>query len=625
MIILMKCALYLSALTICGVYAQEAVGKIEQEQSHPSDLNDTPEEFHEELYVQPMGSGFVNTYFQFTTKWFYKKEENLHNIRLVPRSIAEILLQYDIKELHISLTQGLWRYESWGYPIKNAPPGAEVWAWFAAENLDSDQVDDQWTRVASTLSGILCASLNFIDHTNTLIPKYGFRPQFISAAGQNFTKHLRYSSLPREIVCTENLTPWKKLLPCNSKNGFASLLNSVNVYNTNYHSLAVRVRTFCLHKNECFLEFTESANLVYDSKMLTTSNTNDFSLRRLFGQGLNGHCPLAKSSKVYVNLNSPTNYELNPSPQYNVSSTRGSFTSHYGVYDIQQLKGQRLFNIAWFQRKASNSPLTPPPLCVHRYIVGQGQERGKLVTQLANTHYSTLRVILQENIPWFMPIYMHTLKIRNQRTAELIKPKTVNYYPGVQRKRPYHLELLFYLPSQTSVEISFDFDYIFLKWLEYPPDANHGHYVGSAVITTQLPLARNYTAIPAWGTVFADSFNASESYYLLQLRTESLLLSLPTPDFSMPYNVICLACTVVALAFGPIHSIATKRIIIEENAAASATFYAKILQKLKRKPKTSIKQVISKRKEDKQPLTDIETAILQNPDNVNSKSKEKSM
>jgi phosphatidylinositol glycan class T len=42
------------------------------------------------------------------------------------------------------------------------------------------------------------------------------------------------------------------------------------------------------------------------------------------------------------------------------------------------------------------------------------------------------------------------------------------------------------------------------------------------------------------------------------LFTEILLLSLPTPDFSMPYNVICLACTVAALAFGPLHNITTR-------------------------------------------------------------------
>lgn len=32
-------------------------------------------------------------------------------------------------------------------------------------------------------------------------------------------RFLRYAVLPREIVCTENLTPWKKLLPCESQVG----------------------------------------------------------------------------------------------------------------------------------------------------------------------------------------------------------------------------------------------------------------------------------------------------------------------------------------------------------------------------------------------------------------------
>uniref|UniRef100_A0A1B0CXB3 Gpi transamidase complex n=1 Tax=Lutzomyia longipalpis TaxID=7200 RepID=A0A1B0CXB3_LUTLO len=97
---------------------------------------------------------------------------------------------------------------------------------------------------------------------------------------------------------------------------------------------------------------------------------------------------------------------------------------------------------------------------------------------------------------------------------------------------------------------------------EYPPDANHGHYLGSAIVAAQLPVARNYTGVPVDGSLFVDSFNASRPGYYVQIRTESLLLTLPVPDFSMPYNVICLACTVVALAFGPIHNMSTKRIVI---------------------------------------------------------------
>ena len=48
------------------------------------------------------------------------------------------------------------------------------------------------------------------------------------------------------------------------------------------------------------------------------------------------------------------------------------------------------------------------------------------------------------------------------------------------------------------------------------------------------------------------------------LRTTSLLLSLPTPDFSMPYNVIILSSTVIALAFGSIFNILVRRFVALE-------------------------------------------------------------
>lgn len=48
---------------------------------------------------------------------------------------------------------------------------------------------------------------------------------------------------------------------------------------------------------------------------------------------------------------------------------------------------------------------------------------------------------------------------------------------------------------------------------------------------------------------------------LLRLHTELLLISLPTPDFSMPYNVICFVCTVIAIGFGSIFNLTTRRLV----------------------------------------------------------------
>lgn len=78
------------------------------------------------------------------------------------------------------------------------------------------------------------------------------------------------------------------------------------------------------------------------------------------------------------------------------------------------------------------------------------------------------------------------------------------YTPGRERQRPYYLEVMVELPARSVTEVSVQFDYVFLKWQEYPPDANHGFYISSAVITALLPVARNYTGLPQDGTLLSS-------------------------------------------------------------------------------------------------------------------------
>ena len=80
-------------------------------------------------------------------------------------------------------------------------------------------VDATWMELINVLSGLFCASLNFMDGAATVSPKFSFRPQGVTSGHylHRFGHLLRYSALPRETVCTENLTPWKKLLPCTAK------------------------------------------------------------------------------------------------------------------------------------------------------------------------------------------------------------------------------------------------------------------------------------------------------------------------------------------------------------------------------------------------------------------------
>ncbi|VDM76724.1 unnamed protein product [Strongylus vulgaris] len=96
---------------------------------------------------------------------------------------------------------------------------------------------------------------------------------------------------------------------------------------------------------------------------------------------------------------------------------------------------------------------------------------------------------------------------------------------------------------------------------EYPPDANHGMYVPGAILT--LSGARK---------------DGNESLVSVAMHGNVLLIALPVPDFSMPFNVICLVMTTVSLCFGPIHSFSTKILIPVNSVLPGSSLARKVFR-----------------------------------------------
>lgn len=47
-----------------------------------------------------------------------------------PLALGQILREYAITEMHLTLNAGKWRYDRWGYPDEpGVGTGAELWAW----------------------------------------------------------------------------------------------------------------------------------------------------------------------------------------------------------------------------------------------------------------------------------------------------------------------------------------------------------------------------------------------------------------------------------------------------------------------------------------------------------------
>lgn len=103
-------------------------------------------------------------------------------------------------------------------------------------------IDERWIGLRNALAGLFCASLGSLDDRRTSSPASAF-PLSVPSYQDSIPYALRYATLPSEHVCTENLTPFLKLLPCKSRAGLAKLLNPQRLFDADWHGLGVHVRS----------------------------------------------------------------------------------------------------------------------------------------------------------------------------------------------------------------------------------------------------------------------------------------------------------------------------------------------------------------------------------------------
>lgn len=99
---------------------------------------------------------------------------------------------------------------SWSWIVHMVFEFGKVWYTFKWIKLILHSITKNWKGLVHALSGLFCASLNFFDTTT-----YSYATGIVS--NSDLDDRFRYGTMSRETVCTENLTPWKKLLPSRAK------------------------------------------------------------------------------------------------------------------------------------------------------------------------------------------------------------------------------------------------------------------------------------------------------------------------------------------------------------------------------------------------------------------------
>lgn len=480
---------------------------------------------NEALTVKVTNQAQLYSVFNFSLISSYNGVAEGYHYHLFPRNIGNLVKKYNVAEFHLSMTQGLWRYESWGYPDFPAPPGAQLWVWFHHNVKD---VDAAWKGFANALSGLLCASLNFIGKTETVSPHLSFKPEgYLSGNDRRF---IRYAVLPRENLCTENLTPWLKLLPCGSSAGIARLIEPATLHHSRYLSLGLDFKYTC-EQLPCVtkgMELYQSVSTVFDLQV-GPKGKPDFSIEDILGRRLKGGCPLTSSSLIRFAI--PQGVSLQPAPTYS--------DSVFKVYDLLNMSKPGNIKAKWTDASSISVTENNPYLLAHCHITGIGHQDGGIQCQITNTANQDIQSIVMQTVPWFLQVYLHTFKITNENGKQT-KAENLTFRPAKIRESPHFIEYQINVPTKSTLTIAMQFTRGFLTWTEHPPDANHGFYIGSTVISVN-------------GQDIGLDDDETHRIY-----SEIIQVTIPVPDFSMPYNVICLACTVVAIAFGSLHNLTTR-------------------------------------------------------------------
>ncbi len=77
----------------------------------------------------------------------------------------------------------------------------------------------------------------------------------------------------------------------------------------------------------------------------------------------------------------------------------------------------------------------------------------------------------------------------------------------MDRSRPNVIEAELLLPPNSITTLSINFDKVFLKYTEHPPDANRGFDIGSAVISTINDVVGNFNYLHDVVTRYINTSN----------------------------------------------------------------------------------------------------------------------
>ena len=291
-------------------------------------------------------------------------------------------------------------------------------------------------------------------------------------------------------------------------------------------------------------------SLVFD-----TENETHINVAQLFDDRGMSSCALSQgNSYVYIQLpdSDEKEYEISPSNTIHLEN---------GLEMIKLDEALRLVLSRIPGSYHKRSPDLLSPILIKKSALGYGEQHGGILTEITNPTNFNQSVTYFEYIPWYFPIYFHSLRIFLNNEILPIGDISSQYrfQPSEDHSIPSIIEITFEIPAQSTIVFTYRYDQAFLQWTEHPPDAHRGSDIPSSSVAIQYDSKPKELMISGleWSPMLYN--NTEDRSYTFRVYSEGLLILLPTPDFSMPYNVITLTCTMFAIIFTTTINVLTRK------------------------------------------------------------------
>ncbi|WWC71298.1 uncharacterized protein I206_105252 [Kwoniella pini CBS 10737] len=504
--------------------------------------------FYESLTLHPLPDGRMSVLFEFET--IFSSSESLSSIpqshhSLTPPSLLLPLKANNVSELTISFTSGWDQIRSSSSGLLNyesSGGGGEIRGWLK----DGNDIENRWNAVTNALGGLFCAGLGSKDLGDN-VRDFGniYRPKL----DVTNTSHFLLSH-PESHLCTENLTPFLSLLPSKGSSGISALLSQPGIiFSWESQSEGIEVLMPSGDGQGRWKGWWEGVIDLVPEK----GGSRRTSISKMFNKKIPKPFPEVQNSVLRLIVEDEGLQAL-PSGLAKQEWIDGKIRKvlEWDLQNSTLIGGDIEFWWDGEDRFQYPRTIDPPPITVTRTVIDRVASDGTFQIILSNQDNYERKAIYSEIWPWWVKGWMSEVEllVGNEQKPELLD--NLHYNPSTPPKIST-TTLHFYLtiPANSKLILKIPFTKLTLKYTEHRPDAERGIEISSGVLTLLDTLPESQLAE-------SEIFNSRRTGRK-RIYTNRLLLDVPTPDFSMPYNVIIMSSTVMAVFFGLMQGALTRK------------------------------------------------------------------